>query len=247
MRCEREGDGPVVVLLPALGCDGRMWEPVTKLLRDRFTLVRPETWNCGTLQAAAQGTAALLTSLGIAQAGVAGVSMGGYLAFELLRLWPQGIRAAALLDTTAFPDTPERQRTRQQVLRMLREGRFEEVLAPFVASVLAPTRARGGPEADLLRLMARELGAGAFANDVDAIARRGSYEDVLRAVRVPLVFLVGEHDGLTPPEVAHRMASAVPGSRVEVVPDAGHMAALENPEAVARALGTFFGRVFGSR
>ncbi|MBI5014495.1 MAG: alpha/beta fold hydrolase [Deltaproteobacteria bacterium] len=245
MRCENEGSGPVVVLLPALGCDGRMWAGVTRTLARRFTVLRPETADTGDLPTAAQAVVGLLSSQGISAVGLAGLSMGGYLAFEVLRSWPQGVRSAALLDTTAFADAPERRKKRRQVLRLLNEGRFDDVLDAFTASVLAPEHAGPGPARDLLLEMARRLGPDGFAHDVQAILQRGSYEDVLRLARVPLLFLAGEHDALSPPDVARRMARETPGARVAVVPGAGHMTALENPDEVARQLEAFFTETLG--
>jgi pimeloyl-ACP methyl ester carboxylesterase len=222
-----------------------MWGPVTRTLARRFTVIRPEIGDCGTLAAAAEDVAAELTSRRLTRVGLAGLSMGGYVAFELLRLWPQGVRAAALLDTTAFPDTADRREKRHQVLLLARQGRFEEVLATFVTSVLAPGHAGEGPTRDLLLTMARDLGPEAFARDVEAILKRGSYEDVLQLVRVPLLFVAGEHDSLTPPAVARQMEAEVPSSRVAVVPGAGHMSALEKPEEVAELLEAFFGSILG--
>jgi len=158
--------------------------------------------------------------------------------FELLRHWPQRVRAAALFDTTAFPDTPERAAKRRQALRLLAEGQFDRVLEAFVASVVTPEHA-GGPLGGLLQDMARRLGPEVFAHDSEAILNRGSFEDVLRTVRVPVLFAAGERDALSPPSVAARMAAQVPGARVEAIPGAGHMSALENPDRVAEVLGAF--------
>jgi pimeloyl-ACP methyl ester carboxylesterase len=171
--------------------------------------------------------------------------MGGYVAFECMRQWPQHVRAAAFLDTTAFPDTPERTETRHQVLRLLREGMFPRVLDSFIASVLPPSQ-DGSDSARLLREMAQALGPQTFAADVEAILRRGSFEDVLSQVRVPARFLVGELDTLTPPAVAHRMALEIPGARVDTIAGSGHMTALEAPEVVAKILGDFFAEAFAS-
>jgi pimeloyl-ACP methyl ester carboxylesterase len=94
--------------------------------------------------------------------------------------------------------------------------------------------------------MGEALGPEVFASDVSAILQRSPYEDVLRMIRVPVLFLVGEEDSLTPPEVARKMASQVPGSSVEVIPGAGHMTPLEAPERVAEILGDFFGKALAA-
>lgn len=244
MHFERIGHGPALILLPGLACDARLWAPLAEKLADRFTLVIPETWSCTTLSDAAQGVSDIMSELGSAPAGVAGLSMGGYVTFELLRRWPQKIRAAAILDSTPYADSPDRVDARQQVLRLIEDGRFEQVLSAFTASVLAPQNRAGGPKCDLLLAMARDLGAQGYARSVRAILERDSYEDVLRSVRVPLLFVAGEYDSLSPPDLAREVASQVPGAHVEVIPQAGHMTPLEAPDRVAELLGAFFGKIF---
>ncbi|GAB4260106.1 MAG: alpha/beta hydrolase [Deferrisomatales bacterium] len=245
MNYDQEGTGPALVLLPGLGCDRRMWEPVAKELRRRFTLIHPHTWTLGSSHAASRALGGLLDELGWERVGLAGLSMGGYVAFECLRHWPEKIQAVALLDTTAFPDPPQRTEKRKQVLRLLDAGRFDEVLEAFVASVLHDDHLPRGPVAELMREMGRAVGPAAFAACTEGILHRGSYEEVLREIRVPTLFLVGEADSLTPPEVARRMAKEVPGARVEIVPGAAHMSPLENPARVAQALSAFMGPALG--
>ncbi|MHB8765579.1 MAG: alpha/beta fold hydrolase [Deferrisomatales bacterium] len=241
MTYESEGSGAPVVLIPGLGCDTRLWRPVGERLRTRFRVLYPHTWDQGGIYRAAQEVAGLLDELGLDRVAVAGLSMGGYVAFELLRHWPHRVRAAALLDTTAFADTADRAEKRHQVLRLLHAGQFPEVLAAFAASVLSPAHAAGGAVRDLVLAMGRDLGPEAFGADVQAILKRGSYEDVLPLVRVPALFVAGEHDALTPVDAARAMAREVPGARVEVIPGAGHLPPLEAPEPVARLLASFFG------
>lgn len=236
MEYSKEGCGFPLFLLPGLGCDDRLWRPVGALLRDRFTLFYPRTWGRASLPEAAVELADLLDDAAGGSAAVAGLSMGGYLALELLRLAPEKVRAVALVDTTAFADDPERAAKRRQVLRLIGAGQFPEVLGAFAASVLAPSHAAEGPALDLVLTMGRDLGPQVFAAGVEAILRRIPYEDVLELIRVPTLILCGEHDVLTPPEVARRMAAQVPGARLEIVPGAGHLAPLENPAPVARAL-----------
>jgi pimeloyl-ACP methyl ester carboxylesterase len=247
MKFQRTGDGPAVVLIPGLACDSRLWAAVASRLEDRFALIVPETWHCSSLSEAADGVAGVVTETGTAPAGVAGLSMGGYITFELLRRWPQKIRAAVLLDSTPYPDPPDRAEKRQQVLRLIGEGGFEPVIASFAKSVLSPLNADRSPARSLLLTMAREMGTEVYAQCVRAILERGSYEDVLRTVRVPLLFLAGEYDALTPPDVARVAAAQVPGARMEVVPGAGHMTPLEAPEVVAQLLGDFFGRLLPAK
>ena len=247
MKFDQRGSGPTVVLVSGLGCDGRMWDPIASRLEERFTVILPETWGCGSLHAAAQAIKTILEDRGVFSACVAGLSMGGYITFELLRHWPQRVKSAAFLSTTAFPDTPEREEQRCQVLRLIREGKYSEVLDAFVPSTLSPSRALEGPARETMFAMGQALGAEVFASDTEAILRRGSYEDVLPLLRVPVLFVAGEHDTMTSVAVARAMAADVPSARVETVPDAGHMTPLENPDRVADLLVDFFGMNFESR
>jgi len=247
MEVAKEGSGPAVLLLPGLGCDDRLWQPVGERLRDRFTVLYPRTWGRTSLAGTAEELAALVDEEAGGTAGVAGLSMGGYLALELLRLAPEKVRAVALVDTTALPDDAERAAKRRQVLRLLREGRFPEVLGAFAASVLAPAQAGEGPVREQVLAMGRDLGPQVFAAGVEAILRRGHYQDVLPLIRVPTLVVCGEHDALTPPEVARRLAAEVPGAQVGLVPGAGHLTPLEAPEPVSRLLGEFFARALRPR
>ncbi len=246
MHYDAEGAGPTLVLLPGLGCDGRVWQPVGTRLARRFRVVRPHLWGLGSLERAARGVVDILDRLGEGGVGVAGLSMGGYVAFHLLRHWPERVRAAALVDTTAFPDTADRAAKRQQVLRLIGEGQFPAVLDAFATSVLAPATPPDGALRDLVLAMGQTVGAEAFAADARAIAERGSFEDVLALVRVPCAFVFGELDQLTPPELGWHMAREVPGARVEVIPGAGHLSPLEAPGPVASALEGFFAPALGA-
>lgn len=238
------GSGPSVVLLPGLGCDHRLWDHVTERLSARFRVVLPEIWGRGALAERAQQMGILVQQWGGDPVGLAGLSMGGYLALECLRQWPQAVRAAALLDTTAYADTDERLETRLQVLRLLERGRFAEVLGAFVPSILSPGLPQTHPARTLLLTMAQELGAETFAEDVQAILQRGDFSAVLQRIRVPILFASGSEDTLTPPSIAHRMAAEVPGSRVVEIPGAGHMTPLERPQLTAALLEEFFTDVF---
>lgn len=241
MQFETVGSGPALVLLPGLGCDRRMWGDVEGHLSPEFTVVHPHVWEAPSLQEAARGVAEILRELNLEGAGVAGLSMGGYTAFELLKGWQDRVRAVAFLDTTAFPDTPDRVEKRHQVLRLIRSGGFDEVVGAFTQSVLSAAQA-SGPAEKLVETMARDLGPEVFARCVQAILDRGDYTEVLPNLRIPSLFLVGSEDALTPPDVARRMSARVPASEVVVVPGAGHMTPIENPDVVAPALRTFFRR-----
>lgn len=242
MQFDRRGAGPFLVLLSGLACDARLWESVAAELEPSFTVIVPHVWEARSLSEAAFAVNGLLDELATSTTGAAGLSMGGYILFELLRHAPERVRAAAFLDTTAFPDGPERKQARSRTLELLDQGRFEEVLATFAAGVLAPTHPDESPARRTVLSMARDLGPTVFRAQTSAVLERRAYSEVLRLLRVPALFLAGELDAITPPEVATRMAGEVPGAELHVIRGAGHLTPLEAPGPVAEILAPFFRR-----
>jgi len=241
MNCDSYGEGEPLVLVPGLGCDGRLWGPVVDRLTRPYRIIVPRVWEAGSLALAAEWVAEELEAANCPKAWLAGLSMGGYVAFELLRARPDLFRAAALLDTTAYPDEPERREKRLKVLKLLSQGRFEDVLAPFVRSVLWNGGPREALSKETLLRMCHDLGMESYGRSMRGIMNRGDYRDVLQNCVVPMLFLAGEHDTLTPPGVSAKMAATAKKAQAYSIPEAGHMTALENPGAVTFALESFFG------
>jgi pimeloyl-ACP methyl ester carboxylesterase len=238
--CEISGEGYPLVLIPALACDGRMWGEVLERLGGGYRIFIPRPWEYESIGEAAKSIGECLEAEGVDEAFVAGLSMGGYVALEFLRQFPGRVRAAALIDTTAFPDTPERRQKREQTLALLDSGKFEQLLPSFADSVIWSGGERATGARELLLTMAREIGPEGYRRSLKAIRDRGGYEEVVAEAKIPLLFLAGEHDGLTPPSLAEEMARKSRRGRFAVIPGSGHLSALENPAAVAAALSDFF-------
>jgi pimeloyl-ACP methyl ester carboxylesterase len=167
---------------------------------------------------------------------LAGLSMGGYISFELARQAPGRIDRLALLDTSARPDTPELTQRRQAQIALARSGRFAEVADQQFPLLLHPSR-QGDPAArELVRLMAAETGAEAFIRQQQAIIGRVDSRPGLGAIACPTLVLVGDGDQLTPPELSAEIAGNIPGARLVVVACAGHLTPLDQPEEVTKAL-----------
>jgi pimeloyl-ACP methyl ester carboxylesterase len=165
-----------------------------------------------------------------------GLSMGGYLAFEIFRQAPERIARLALLDTSARPDRPDQTAVREQRIALARAGRFAEI-ADHMFSLLVHSSRHA--DADLRRVvgqMDEDTGAAAYIRQQIAIMGRPDSRPDLAAIRCPTLVLVGDADALTPPELAHEMVDAISGARLVVVPDCGHLSTLERPEAVSEAL-----------
>ena len=165
-----------------------------------------------------------------------GHSMGGYVAFEMLRQAPQRIERVAFLDTSALPDAPEQSERRRQLIEQAAKGRYEDVVDQLYLKFVHPARLDEAALRETVRQMARDTGAAAFIRQERAIISRADSRPTLAAIRCPTLVLVGEQDELTPPERAEEIAQGVAGAVKVVLPDCGHMTAMERPEAVTAAL-----------
>jgi pimeloyl-ACP methyl ester carboxylesterase len=168
-----------------------------------------------------------------------GLSMGGYVAFEVLRQAPERIVKLVLLDTTARPDLPEQTEQRQRQIEMARNGRFSGISDLLFPRFVAPSRHDDKALKDVVRAMAAAVGPEAFVRQQTAIMNRIDSRPTLATIRCPTLVLVGEQDALTPPDRAAEIAAGIPGARRFVVPDCGHLSTLEQPKAVTRALTEF--------
>jgi pimeloyl-ACP methyl ester carboxylesterase len=229
------GDALPTVLVPGLLCTPRLYaEQIPALWR-----FGPVTVANHTHDDSMSAIARRILSLAPPQFALVGLSMGGYVAFEILRQAPNRVAKLVLLDTTARPDLPEQTEQRKRQVEMAREGRFDgiaQLLFPrFVAAIRRDDRVLQA----LVRTMAEETGADAFVRQQTAIMNRVDSRPGLEAVACPTLVVVGADDTLTPLDRATEMAEAIPGARLAVVPDCGHLSTLEQPRAVTEALLTF--------
>jgi len=165
-----------------------------------------------------------------------GLSMGGYIAFEVLRQAAERVLRLGLLDTSARPDTSEQSEGRRAQIALAEAGRLAEVMDSQIPRLVHPRRVDDRPLGALLRQMADEVGAAGFVRQQRAIMGRPDSRPDLSRIRCPTLVLVGEQDALTPPARAEEMAAGIAGARLVVVPDCGHVSSLEQPQAVTRAL-----------
>jgi pimeloyl-ACP methyl ester carboxylesterase len=165
-----------------------------------------------------------------------GLSMGGYIAFEIMRQAPGRVAKLALLDTTARPDTPGLRERRRRQIAIARRGRFESIADLQFPLLVHPARQGEAGLRELVRLMAAETGPQAFIREQTAIINRPDSRPDLAAIACPTLVLVGDSDRLTPPEWAAELAGGVAGARHVVVAECGHLSPIERPGEVTRAL-----------
>ncbi|TBH20496.1 alpha/beta fold hydrolase [Thermus thermamylovorans] len=232
-----------LVFLHAFPYGPRMWEGEVAYFRGRLSLLAPPYLGLS-LPEAAEKVLGEMDEAGMEEAVFVGLSMGGYLIFELWRKAPERFLGLVLADTRAGADTEEARRNRYALReRVLQEGVgfLPEALLP---SHLGKTTREERPEVvERARALILEASPEAVAGSLLALAERPDSTPLLPGMRRPALVLVGEEDTLTPPEEAKRMARALPDARLLLLPEAGHLANLENPRAFRTALLGFLAEV----
>jgi pimeloyl-ACP methyl ester carboxylesterase len=224
-----------LVLVPGLLCSARLFAPQIAAL-----------WPHGPIMVAHHRRAQSMDEIAdhiLADAppkfALAGLSMGGYIAFAMLRRAPDRIAKLALLDTSARADTPEQTAARERLIGMAKAGQLADVVALLTPRFLHPSRHRDEALRGIVWQMAEETGSEAFMRQQRAIMSRPDSRPLLRAIRCPTLVLVGDGDELTPPALAEEIAAGIPGAHLEVVPDCGHLSTIERPNEVNAALGAW--------
>jgi pimeloyl-ACP methyl ester carboxylesterase len=218
-----------LLLLPGLLCDERLWRDVTKVLDA----------HCWIADLTRDDTIAAMASRALAAApprfAVAGLSMGGYVALEIMRQAPERVTHLALLDTSARADDEARKETRRKGIAMVGEGRFIGVSRGLLASLIAPHHLGTEIAADV-QAMSERVGSQAYVRQQTAIMNRPDSRPMLGTIAVPTLVGVGELDKLTPPALAKEMADAIAGAQMRSFADSAHLPTMENPDAVASGL-----------
>lgn len=193
----------------------------------------------------AEDLARVLDALGVERAGLCGLSMGGYVALEFVRRFGERVAALVLMDTRAEADDPAAREARlTMAARARREGlaRLSDELLP---KLVAPESLQR-PEAVVLPLrdMIRATPIAGFVGALEAMRQRSGYQDVLVGLGdTPTLVVVGTQDRITPPALAKRLASSIPGAALKEVPGAGHLVPMEQPETATGLLLEFLGGV----
>lgn len=165
-----------------------------------------------------------------------GLSMGGYISFEIMRQAPERVVKLALLDTSAQPDAPDKIEGRRQQISLAENGRFADIPNLLFPHLVHPLRRNDETLLRIVRQMAMDCGAEAFIRQQTANMTRPDSRPTLAAIRCPALVLVGAEDQVTPPDRAAEIAGGITGARLVTLPDCGHLSTLERPQEVTRAL-----------
>jgi pimeloyl-ACP methyl ester carboxylesterase len=222
-----------VLLLPGLACDAELFRHQRPALAARDPV---HVSNVHTREATLPAMATRLLAEHDGPLVLVGCSMGGMLALEAWRQAPGRIRGLALLGSTARADTPELLRLRSEAIGLFEQGRMDEVLQANLMFAFHPRHAADRRLVGDYRAMVLRAGAAQLIAQNRAVMARQDLRPVLPGIGCPTLLMVGDGDGLTPPECSREIADAVPGARLVQLGTCGHMLTWEQPAAVTAAL-----------
>jgi len=223
---------PTLVLLPGLLATRRVFQPQIDALSDIVDIVVPELWHYDSMAAMADAALAMAPR----RFALAGFSMGGYVAFEVMRRASERVERLALIDTQATPDAAEATARRHGLMEQTKIGRFHGVQPSLLPMILHRSHIDDKAIVQPILDMALEVGAEGFVNETRATIARPDSRPLLVDIEVPTAVIVGRQDLTTPLVRSQEMAADISNSRLVVLEECGHMAPLEKPAEVTAAL-----------
>jgi len=244
-----QGQGMTVLLIHGFPLDRTIWEPQAQALTGKYRVVMPDLRGHGLSQATpppysmdtyVADLIALLDHLDIRRVVVGGLSMGGYVTLAFYRKHPDRVSGLILANTKAGPDTPEGKTGRDDMAELARREGAKAVAEKLLPRLFAPmTYENNKSLVDQVRRMMEATPVEGIVGALNAMRDRPDSTPWLSQVRVPSLVVAGQEDTLIPVAESQKMAEQIPGARLAVVPGAGHLSSLEQPEAVTRALREF--------
>lgn len=223
---------PTLILIPGLLCDADLWGHqrlnLSSIADVRIAdITRSESMDdlADDVLADAPDTFAL-----------AGLSMGGYVAHAIMAKAGDRVTHLALLDTSAIADSPEQTERRKALIEMSRIGKFRGVTDRLLPVLVHPDRLSDEKLTNAVKKMAENVGADAFFRQQHAIMGRPDRRDQIKSYSLPTLVLCGRDDALTPPALHEDMVATIPGARLAIIEDCGHLSTMERPQAVTALL-----------
>ncbi|MCS6293961.1 MAG: alpha/beta fold hydrolase [Nitrospira sp.] len=244
------GTGLPIVFLHAFPLNRTMWAEQEAALSSQFRVITIDLRGHGesdaplwhySLDQAADDVCALLNHLSIAQALFVGLSMGGYILLALYRKYADRVKGMVLADTRAQADTPEGKAGRFQMAQIAYKQGPSAIADIMIPKLLSPATIQSRPEiVQRVRTMIEGNQISGIAGDLMAMAERPDSVPLLKQIACPTQIIVGELDQATPPADAKLMAEQIPHARLAIIPNAAHLANLEQPEAFTRLIEEFY-------
>lgn len=225
-------DALPVVLVPGLACSPRV-----------FAAQLPALWQHGPVTVASPlrdstmaGIAKRILDGAPPRFALAGHSMGGYVCLEIWRQAPERVARLALLNTYSRPDPTELAEHRRRWIADVQQGGYRATLERMFADAVHPRLANDAALKQLILDMGDEVGPDAFVRQVEAIMTRADARPLLASISCPTLVLTSDSDRSVPNQASFAMAEAIPGAKLVIIPECGHLPSLEKPEALTAAL-----------
>lgn len=226
------GPAEPLVLLPGTLCDERVWQPVVCRLLHRPVIVKPLVGEASTAAMARRLLAELPDRFALA-----GFSLGGIVALEMIAQAPGRITRLALVDTNARPDPPANHTARRNAVERAAQLGMDRYVSDKLWSVyVSGDHVADDAKRGLVAAMSAAAGLETFRQQTEIAISRADSRPRLGAIRVPTLVLCGAEDKLCTPAVHEEMAAGITGARLVLVPRAGHFALIEEPDAIAAAM-----------
>jgi pimeloyl-ACP methyl ester carboxylesterase len=226
-----------VVLVSGQLLTAAFWAPVVGALGQRHFFIMAEHTQDDTIA----GMAARLLGEAPERFDLVAHAMGGFVAFEVLRQAPERVRKLVLMSTLAPNDGPAQTARRQGYIKLVEDGNFAGVVEERIPILVHPDRRSDEDLLAIVRGMALDTGAETFLRQQRAIMGRADSRPSLGAIPCPTLLVWGREDGITTQAHQDEMLAAIPGARLAVVEDCGHLVTLERPEESVRILGDWLG------
>ncbi len=226
-----------ILLVPGLASSPRIFAPVV-----------PALWRCGPVTVAnhiRDDNMGAIARRILAEApprfALAGHSMGGYIAFEIIRQAPARVARLALINTQARPDTPEATTRRRSQIGRAQAGEYRAILDELFPGIVHPSRRGNAELRQLVHDMGDDIGAEAFVRQQTAIMSRPDSRPTLAWIKCPTLVLSGDEDDTIPNKLSVEMADGIHGAKLTILSHCGHLPQVEQPKATADALVEWMG------
>ncbi|MBI1314692.1 alpha/beta fold hydrolase [bacterium] len=254
LNCFDAGGGPPILFVHGFPLDHSMWRQQLDVFAASYRVMAPDLRGFGQsgatggtvlMEQFADDLAAMLDALSVTEPVVfCGLSMGGYVGWQFFKRHRSRVRALIQCDTRAIADTPEGVANREKLARLVLENGTEPVAAAMLPNLFAAatTPIRQAVIEETRQAMLRTNPEGIAAASL-GMAARPDVAAELATIDVPTLLIVGEHDRISTVDEMRSIATRIPGSVLSVIPDAGHMSPLENPDAVNKAIAEFMATI----
>jgi 3-oxoadipate enol-lactonase len=237
------GVGPTLVLLHGFPLDSSVWDDAADLLEGTFRVITPDLRGFGrstdtkafTLESLADDVHHFLLAIRAAPCFLGGLSMGGYIALAFAKKYPGDLKGLALIDTKSAADFAEAKKGREQMIDLVRKSGSGAIAGQMFPRMIAPASVQAAC-AKKLRSIMEQCPPLTIEHALAAMRDREDYTALLSTLPMPVLIVVGDQDAIASPEIARAMHQTAPRSRLAIIPEAGHISPIEQPQAFADAM-----------